>query len=124
MEFNCQWSKKCLIDMIFSQISNKHKNMEFLKSIIYLEFTPYLGEESGPVGLDGDTGGLDDGVDLLGGDGDVIVGKDEGGVNAGEFGSRHNWCKFQVDLAQNENKHASETEKNYSNRYITNFFLQ
>ena len=109
MEFNCQWSKKCLIDMIISLNSNKHKNMEFLKSIIY-EFTPYLGEESGPVGLDGDTGGLDDGVDLLGGDSDVIVGKNEGGVNASEFGIRHNWYKFLIDLAQDENKHASLVE--------------
>merc|ERR1711878_208131 len=45
-----------------------------------------LGEEAGPERLDGHLGGLQDGGDLLAGDVDVIVGQDEGGVDAGEFG--------------------------------------
>lgn len=49
----------------------------------------YLSEKTGPVGLNGNTSSLDNGADLLAGDGDVIVGKDEGGVDAGELGGRH-----------------------------------
>merc|ERR1719458_164934 len=37
-----------------------------------------LGEEAWPVRLNLDTSSLEDGGDLLGGDGDVIVGEDEG----------------------------------------------
>ena len=49
----------------------------------------HLGEEAWPVGLHLNTGGLQDGVDLLGGDGDVIVGEDEGGVDTSQLGVRH-----------------------------------
>merc|ERR1712012_1216991 len=45
-----------------------------------------LGEEAGPERLDGHLSGLQDGGDLLAGDVNVIVGQDEGGVDAGEFG--------------------------------------
>ena len=69
-----------------------------------------LGEEAGPVGLHLDLGGLQEGVDLLTlccrhwnndmkkssksiratySDGDVVVGEDEGGVDAGELGLGH-----------------------------------
>merc|ERR1719150_2760907 len=44
-----------------------------------------LGEEAGPVGLNIDTSSLKDGGDLLGGDGNIVIGEDEGGVDAGEF---------------------------------------
>merc|ERR1712045_219507 len=46
-----------------------------------------LGEQTGPEGLDGDLGGLQDRVDLLTSDVDVVIGEDEGGVDAGKFGS-------------------------------------
>ena len=45
----------------------------------------HLGEKSGPVGLDLDASRLADGGDLLGGDGDVVVSQDEGGVDTGKF---------------------------------------
>lgn len=48
----------------------------------------YLGEEAGPVGLEVNSSSLEDGGDLLGGDGDVVISEDEGGVDAGEL-SRH-----------------------------------
>lgn len=48
-----------------------------------------LGEEAGPEGLDFDLGGLQDGLNLLGRDGDIVVGEDKGGVDASEFGVRH-----------------------------------
>merc|ERR1719278_2576759 len=41
-----------------------------------------LREEAGPVGLNIDTSSLEDGADLLGGDGNIVVSEDEGGVNA------------------------------------------
>merc|ERR1719348_2095670 len=44
-----------------------------------------LGEEARPVGFELDSSSLEDGGDLLGCDGDVIVGENEGGVDAGEF---------------------------------------
>ena len=47
-----------------------------------------LGEEHGPVGLDGDTSGLDDGVHLVTGHLLTIVGEDERGVGASEV-TRH-----------------------------------
>merc|ERR1719400_1638891 len=44
-----------------------------------------LGEEAGPVGLNIDTSSLEDGGDLLGGDGNIVISEDEGGVDAGEL---------------------------------------
>ncbi|GMS98587.1 hypothetical protein PENTCL1PPCAC_20762, partial [Pristionchus entomophagus] len=41
-----------------------------------------LGEEAGPEGLDDDVGGLQEGGDLVSGDGDLVVVEDEGGVDA------------------------------------------
>ena len=46
---------------------------------------PYLGEQSGPVGFYGDAGGLQEGGDLVGGDGDAVVVEDQSGVDAGQF---------------------------------------
>ena len=37
-----------------------------------------LGEEAGPVGLDGDAGSLGDGDDVVGGDLEAVVGQDQG----------------------------------------------
>merc|ERR1719511_578869 len=48
-----------------------------------------LGEEAGPVGLNINTSSLEDGCDLLGGDGDIVIGEDEGGVDAGELRVGH-----------------------------------
>merc|ERR1719451_271389 len=48
-----------------------------------------LGEETRPVGLNIDTSSLKDGGDLLGGDGNIVVGEDEGGVDAGELRVGH-----------------------------------
>merc|ERR1719195_780358 len=48
-----------------------------------------LGEEAGPVGLNIDTSSLEDGGDLLGGDGNIVIGEDEGGVDAGELRVGH-----------------------------------
>ena len=45
----------------------------------------YLGEEAGPVRLEVNSSSLEDGGDLLGGDGDIVIGEDEGGVDAGEL---------------------------------------
>merc|ERR1719348_1694321 len=59
-----------------------------------------LGKESGPVGLNLDTGGLDDGGQLLGRDGDIVVGEDEGGVGAGKLRGGHCASFFLADLAQ------------------------
>merc|ERR1719182_1305383 len=66
-----------------------------------------LGEEAWPVRLNLDTSSLEDGGDLLGGDGDVIVGEDEGSVDAGKLRVGH-LSRFDAvsarDLAQTENK--------------------
>merc|ERR1719341_254425 len=43
-----------------------------------------LGKEAWPIGLNINTSSLEDGGDLLRGDGNVIVSKDEGGVDAGK----------------------------------------
>merc|ERR1719220_2754374 len=48
-----------------------------------------FGEEAWPVGLNINTSSLEDGGDLLGGDSDVIVGEDEGGVDAGKLRVGH-----------------------------------
>merc|ERR1719232_170886 len=42
-----------------------------------------LGKESWPVRLNLDTGRLEDGGDLLRGDGNIIIGQDQGSVHAG-----------------------------------------
>merc|ERR1719180_638482 len=65
-----------------------------------------LGEEAGPVGLNINTSSLEDGGDLLRGDGDVIVGEDEGGVDASKLRVGHLcFLRFDAvsagDLAQN-----------------------
>ena len=71
-----------------------------------------LGEESGPVGLEVDSGSLEDGGDLLGGDGDVVIGEDEGGVHAGELGRHGGVRKFPRDLAQREQGTRINSENN------------
>merc|ERR1719193_636169 len=48
-----------------------------------------LGEEARPVGLNVNTSSLEDGGDLLGGDCDVIVSEDKGGVDAGKLRVGH-----------------------------------
>merc|ERR1719352_2112827 len=48
-----------------------------------------LGEEAGPVGLNINTSSLEDGGDLLRGDGDVVVSEDEGGVDASKLRVGH-----------------------------------
>merc|ERR1719220_3111754 len=48
-----------------------------------------LGEETRPVGLNIDTSSLEDGGDLLGGDGNIVIGEDEGGVDAGKLRVGH-----------------------------------
>merc|ERR1719341_2239893 len=65
-----------------------------------------LGEEARPIGLNINTSSLEDGGDLLRGDGDVIVSKDEGGVDAGKLRVGHlSFLRFDAvsarDLAQN-----------------------
>merc|ERR1719382_1357188 len=65
-----------------------------------------LGEEAWPIGLNINTSSLEDGGDLLRGDGNVIVSKDEGGVDAGKLGVGHlSFLRFDAvsarDLAQN-----------------------
>merc|ERR1719201_520275 len=66
-----------------------------------------LGEEARPVRLNLDTSSLENGGDLLRGDSDVIVGKDEGSVDAGKLRVGH-LSRFDAvsarDLAQTENK--------------------
>ena len=69
----------------------------------YGEIHSYLREEARPVRLNLNTGSLENGGDLLRGDSDVIVGEDEGSVDAGEF--RRHGCGAQVsnvDLARRE----------------------
>merc|ERR1719317_1540751 len=65
-----------------------------------------LGEEAGPVGLNINTSSLEDGGDLLRGHGDIIVGEDEGGVDASKLRVGHLcFLRFDAvsarDLAQN-----------------------
>merc|ERR1719359_1390091 len=48
-----------------------------------------LGEEAGPVRLDINTSGLENGGDLLRSHGNVIISKDESGVHTGKFRVRH-----------------------------------
>merc|ERR1719189_2271654 len=48
-----------------------------------------LGEETGPVGLDIHTSSLENGGNLLGRYGDIVVSQDEGGVDTGEFRVGH-----------------------------------
>merc|ERR1719320_350814 len=65
-----------------------------------------LGEEAGPVGLNINTSSLEDGGDLLRGHGDIVVGEDEGGVDASKLRVGHLcFLRFDAvsarDLAQN-----------------------
>merc|ERR1719402_1929368 len=66
-----------------------------------------LGEEARPVRLNLNTSSLEDGGDLLRSDGDVIVGEDEGSVDASKLRVGH-LSRFDAvsarDLAQTENK--------------------
>ena len=57
--------------------------------VLHVHAFESLGEKAGPVRLNLDLGGLQDGVDLLTGDGDIVVGEDEGGVDTGEFAVGH-----------------------------------
>ena len=80
--------------------------------------TTDLGEESGPVGLKFDSGSLQDCNNLLGSDGNVIVSKDEGGVDAGKLGVGHlSFLRFDAvsarDLAQTENKQSANNSEVY-----------
>merc|ERR1719423_334407 len=52
-----------------------------------------FGEKRGPVWLNRDAGGLQEGGDLVGGDGNAVIVKDEGGVDAGQFVVG---CHFQL----------------------------
>ena len=61
-------------------------------------FVSYLGEEAGPVGLELDSSSLEDGGDLLGGDGDIVIGEDERGVDAGEL-SGHGGAQVSYGLS-------------------------
>merc|ERR1719186_1027047 len=56
---------------------------------LYVHGLQGLGEQTGPVGLNLNVGGLEDGGDLFRCDGDIIISQDEGGVDAGELGGRH-----------------------------------
>ena len=63
----------------------------------------YLGEESWPVGLELNSGSFQDCNNLLGSHGDVIVGEDEGSVDAGEFRRHGGGAQVSyVDLARRE----------------------
>jgi len=48
-----------------------------------------LFEKTGPVGLDLDASRLAEGFNLIGGDSNVLIVKDEGSIGTSEFGSRH-----------------------------------
>ena len=58
----------------------------------------HLGEEAGPVGLELDSSSLEDGGDFLGGDGDIVIGEDERGVDAGEL-SGHGGAQVSYGLS-------------------------
>ena len=61
----------------------------------------YLGEKSGPVGLKLTSSSLQDGGDLLSGDGDIVISQDEGGVAAGKLRVGHvGSASVAEDLAQ------------------------
>jgi hypothetical protein len=74
-------------------------------------------EESGPEGLNGDVGGLEDLVDLLCGDLVAIVMKDQGSVGAGQLrlvSSYNLWWKNGCEKLANESRpspNASRTRK-------------
>ena len=51
-----------------------------------------LGEKRRPVGFDGNAGRLQEGGDLVGGDGNAVIVKDERGVDASQFVVR---CHFR-----------------------------
>merc|ERR1719333_1283314 len=57
-----------------------------------------LGKKSGPERLDVDLGGLQDGLEFLGRDGDFVIGEDESGVGASEFGVGHfvEFCNSKI----------------------------
>merc|ERR1719430_1744583 len=71
-----------------------------------------LGEEAWPVRLNLDTSSLEDGGDLLRSDSDVIVGEDEGSVDASKLRVGH-LSRFDAvsarDLAQTENKQSANS---------------
>ena len=63
----------------------------------------YLSEESWPVGLELDSGSFQDCDNLLGSHSDVIVGEDEGSVDASEFRRHGGGAQVsKVDLARRE----------------------
>jgi hypothetical protein len=62
---------------------------QLLLSILVCSSRTHLGEEGGPDGLDLDLGSRDQGSDLVGGDLDVVIGEDEGGVGGSELGGCH-----------------------------------
>ena len=76
----------------------------------------YLGEESWPVGLELNSGSFQDCNNLLGSHGDVIVGEDEGSVDAGKLRVGH-LSRFDAvsarDLAQTENKQSANNSEVY-----------
>ena len=86
----------------------------------YSTFRTHFSEEPGPVGLDLDPGGLDDGCELLGGDGNIVIGEDESGVDAGELRVGHCECaSFLPDLAQRE-----QGTRSLKRIHIIDWFLQ
>ena len=68
------------------ELNLKYKKIEDFN--VAVDDSKELGEEHDPVGLDGDTSGLDDGVHLVTGHLLTIVGEDERGVGASEV-TRH-----------------------------------
>ncbi|KAF1769259.1 hypothetical protein GCK72_001075 [Caenorhabditis remanei] len=69
-----------------------------------------LGEKSWPVWLELDVGGLEKGGDLLAGDGDLVILKDESSVNASQFlvRSHSSHVSCGVCLSSKENKRLRE----------------